>query len=457
MKLLDIISGQWAITGDVWQEIQALYFTHMRGEKIDIKGLEAKVGMPFHKARQAGYDVVDGKAILDVTDVLTPDLNLFSLLFGGTSTKQLISDAVAAMEDPSVNELIFRFNTPGGTVTGMFEALQALSQMKGQKPMIGIAEGMVASAGYLLATAMDRLYISSNTVQVGSIGVIWSHKDMSRALESAGIKVTDISSGGLKGIGSPYRPMTDVEKAIVQADVQEVAGMFFDAVSAARGISVDNITALQGGVLRGRKAIEAGLVDGVSTMDELLNGNKAVKSMTGGVRAGAKIKAKEGLSMMTKEEFMAAHPELYQAVVAEGKAGMDAAAAMARTEGVEAERARILGIDALNMPGHEKMIAEFKADGKTQPGEAAVKILAAEKSKGASHLQALIADAAAVVVPAANAPATGAEGAGAEAKGFEALVSEYVAEHKCSKAVAMSAVAKAHPAEHEAFIKKANA
>lgn len=92
------------------------------------------------------------------------------------------------------------------------------------------------------------------------------------------------------------------------------------------------------------------------------------------------------------------------------QADLDAAVAAARnegfvagrTEGAAAERARILGIEALAMPGHEKLIADMKADGATTPEQAAVKLIQAEKQAGAQRLGAVArVEATTSVVPAA--------------------------------------------------------
>lgn len=62
-----------------------------------------------------------------------------------------------------------------------------------------------------------------------------------------------------------------------------------------------------------------------------------------------------------------------------GVASVDLAAS--RVEGATAERARIAGIQSAALPGHEALIAECIADGNCSPGDAALKINAAERGK----------------------------------------------------------------------------
>lgn len=99
---------------------------------------------------------------------------------------------------------------------------------------------------------------------------------------------------------------------------------------------------------------------------------------------------------MNLEELRAAHPDLCAALVEEG-----------RTVGAAAERERILAVESQALPGHEALIAQFKADGVTTGPMAAVAILAAEKKVCADRAGTIGADAPKPVAHAA-APAEGA-------------------------------------------------
>ena len=47
MRLADLVEGYWAITPAMHDEIRSIYDAHMRGDKIDIKGVEARLGRPL--------------------------------------------------------------------------------------------------------------------------------------------------------------------------------------------------------------------------------------------------------------------------------------------------------------------------------------------------------------------------------------------------------------------------
>jgi hypothetical protein len=95
MRLADLVEGYWAITDGMYAEIQAIYEAHMRGEKIDIKGVEARLGRPLNNAR-AGYTVQDGVAIIQMSGVIGPKANLMMDISGGTSAQILRNEILAA-------------------------------------------------------------------------------------------------------------------------------------------------------------------------------------------------------------------------------------------------------------------------------------------------------------------------------------------------------------------------
>lgn len=146
----------------------------------------------------------------------------------------------------------------------------------------------------------------------------------------------------------------------------------------------------------GAEAVARGMADRVGTLEEVLAG-LAVK------QSGQAAYQPKGVSAMNLEELRAAHPDLCAALVEEG-----------RTVGATAERQRILAIEANTLPGHEALIAQFKADGATTPEMAAIAVLQAEREICAGRADKLVADAPKPVAHAA-APVEGAAAAAVDA------------------------------------------
>lgn len=92
---------------------------------------------------------------------------------------------------------------------------------------------------------------------------------------------------------------------------------------------------------------------------------------------------------MTLEELKTGNPDLYQAVLDEGKAA-----------GAQQELDRIASVKAQAIPGHEALIEKMAFDGKSTGADAAMAIVAAEKTMRDAARKALTDDAPPTVPPA---------------------------------------------------------
>jgi len=376
MKLLDVVTGPWAIQPEKLLEIQAIYATHLRGEKIDIEAVEKRLGRPLNNEPK-GYQIQDSVAIIPVQGVLGKKANLFTQVSGMASTEMIGNDFKAALNDPQVTGIVLSVDSPGGTVDGTQTLANLVASARGVKPVVTLASGAMCSAAYWIGASAAEAFISSGTDQVGSIGVVAGHKDISAAEAMQGVKTTEITAGQYKRVASQYAPLSEAGRANIQDTVDYLYSIFVTDVAKARGVSEEQVLQdmADGRVFIGQQAIDAGLVDGVSTLDGAI---ARVRQLAAGAAANNTTLKAEGENMDI-ESIRASHPEIVQAF---------------RAEGADAERARILGVEDVAMPGHEALIASLKADGKTTPGEAALQVLTAEKATLAKMNTSLVADAA---------------------------------------------------------------
>ncbi|MDY6879251.1 MAG: signal peptide peptidase SppA [Thermodesulfobacteriota bacterium] len=272
MKLMDIMAAPWMITRERLNEIRALYAAHLRGDKIDIKGITAKVDVATGKRDKQSYEIVNGAAVIPLKDVITKNLTFWTFFFGGTSTLETAKLFTMAMEDPAVESIILDVDSPGGTVDGTQDLANLIYGSRGEKPIVTWSDGMIASAAYYIASAADRIYISGGTQEIGSIGVVTSHVDYSKLDEMRGIKETEIYAGKYKRIASSTEPLSVEGREYLQDQVDYVYSIVVDDVSKYRGVSIDQTLAMADGkIFIGKQAITAGLVDGVATFDQLIN------------------------------------------------------------------------------------------------------------------------------------------------------------------------------------------
>jgi len=186
-------------------------------------------------------------------------------------------DFQAALDDRSVRQIVLDIDSPGGECSGMLELAEQITAARGRKPIWAIVDEQATSAAYLVASAADpgRVLIPS-TGTLGSIGVMAIHVDESARDQQEGRAFTTLTSGERKDDGNPHAPLDDEARRRLQAEVDRVAGLLFEAVARNRGVSADAIRRQQAALFHGRQAVEAGLADRLETpqagLEQILEG-----------------------------------------------------------------------------------------------------------------------------------------------------------------------------------------
>ncbi len=308
----------------------------------------------------------------------------------GTTYGQIIAGVEAAQKDPAVRGAVLAWDSPGGTVDGMQEAANDLYAIRqAGKPMESVACGQMCSAAEGVGSAAGTVWASSDTTDLGSIGVLAIHRDFSGMEEKWGVKTTLLTAGKYKGVG--WGPLSAEYKAILQEGLDHSYGVFKQTVARNRGISMDAVEAMaEGRVFRGQKAVQVGLASGIASVSNrvaALSKRSVVVPNRGPVAAAdPNNNTQQEKRRMTKEELLAQHPALAAAFREEGRAeGIQA--------GATAERERIQSVMSLRRPGHEALVDGLAFDGKSTAGEVAMAILKAEDEKRQSTASALRADA----------------------------------------------------------------
>lgn len=272
MKILDIMNRPWSILESKFQTMQDIYARHAAGERFDIEGLKAAIPVNGSDGSETNYTVQNGVAVICIEGVISKRMNLFSYFSGGISTQALQQSLADAEADATVHSIVTCIDSPGGEVDGTQVAANAIAASK--KPVIAFIDGLGASAAYWLASQADQIFIADDTTWVGSIGVVTAHTDRSKADEASGKKITEVTAGKYKRIASSHAPLSPEGHQTLQDQVDHVYSIFVDAVAAGRGMSVDQVIAdmADGRIFIGQQAIDAGLVDGISSLDAIIAG-----------------------------------------------------------------------------------------------------------------------------------------------------------------------------------------
>lgn len=217
--------------------------------------------------------LVGDVAVITMAGPIVYRCSWLSMLFGCASIEMMQQQFRSALADPAVRMIVFRCDSPGGNVEMVPEFAEELFAARGTKPVVAVADTVLCSAAYWLASQCDTIYASRSSM-LGCIGSYIEHEDISGMLEQLGVKITLIAHPAKKVDGHPYVPLSDTARANLQAYADEVGADFEAAVARGRGVPKARVVEWSelGAPVppRGKQAIALGLADKTATFDGLM-------------------------------------------------------------------------------------------------------------------------------------------------------------------------------------------
>lgn len=180
-----------------------------------------------------------------------------------------------AADDPMIEAIVLRVNSPGGTPAAAQEIIGDLEYAKSKKPVFVSMGDMGTSAAYYVSAHADRIYANPDTFTAG-VGVIWQFSDISRWMEKEGYNVSVVKSGSKKDMGSTSRPLSAEEQAYAEKIVDDSFENFISDVTSRRSILRADIE--DGRVIRGADAVKINVVDELGNLNDAIDGAKRMAS-----------------------------------------------------------------------------------------------------------------------------------------------------------------------------------
>jgi protease-4 len=199
------------------------------------------------------------------------------ILTGEGVYQMMGSSAVArwlrnARKDPSIEAVIFRVDSPGGSAVGSDVIWREVFLTKREKPIIVSMSDLAGSGGYWVAMSAHKIVAQPQT-WTGSIGVVWGKPNLKRLYEKLGVTAERLTFGDKADIFSTFREWTEEEKELIKDEMSWTYDQFLTKVAEGRKMSKEDVDKIgKGRVWTGSQAKELGLVDeigGLSTAIEL--------------------------------------------------------------------------------------------------------------------------------------------------------------------------------------------
>ena len=260
--------GTWLIDPRAGRMVQSGLAQRMRADNIG----EDVVARVWTAANRDVAKMPKAVAILPLTGIMEPRASDYTYYYGGTSTEAFGAMFDKVIGDPSIKAVVLDVFSPGGMVYGTPELARKIHNARGSKPIVAIANPMAASAALWVSTAADRVYVTPSG-DMGSHGAYSMHVDESKMLEDMGVKVTYTYAGAHKVEGNPYEPASESFLQNEQSDINDIMDAFTADLAKHRGKTAGYVRENfgQGRLLSAKKAVEAGMADGVATFEQVVS------------------------------------------------------------------------------------------------------------------------------------------------------------------------------------------
>ena len=173
--------------------------------------------------------------------------------------------------DSTVKAVVFRVNSPGGSVLASEKIKAGIELLKKEKPVVASYGNYAASGGYWISNDCDKIYSDATTL-TGSIGVFSMIPDISKTVKNlAHVNIVTVGSSKHADMYSMMRPLDQAELDYMQASVESIYDRFVNIVAEGRGLDPDFVDSIaQGRVWAGSDALKIGLVDEIGTLEDAI-------------------------------------------------------------------------------------------------------------------------------------------------------------------------------------------
>lgn len=181
----------------------------------------------------------------------------------GIASDRLVPQILELADDETIDGLILRVNSGGGSAFASEQIWEALQQFKKQtgKPFYVSMGDMAASGGYYISCGADKIYASPLTLtgSIGIFGIIPNIQPLLKDKLGVNIETVETNTGSFPTI---TQPMNEQQRQAMQSFVDRGYELFVKRCADGREMTVDQIKEIaEGRVWDGLSALDNGLVD----------------------------------------------------------------------------------------------------------------------------------------------------------------------------------------------------
>lgn len=211
------------------------------------------------------FAIENGVGVFAISGPIQKNEDFYTRYGYAVSSRQVAQTVGTLSAEASVKSILGYIDSPGGTVDGTAEAGNAIFDARTAKRTVAHVSGSATSAAQWFSAQFDATLVESSAL-MGSIGVRMTHLDVSKALSDRGVVVTNLTTGTFKDAGTPYKPLSESDRAYLMGLLNDSLDQFSQALMRGRGMSAEAVALLakDAALLTAQQAITAGLADEIS-------------------------------------------------------------------------------------------------------------------------------------------------------------------------------------------------
>ena len=195
------------------------------------------------------------------------------------------ADLRQAREDDSIKAIVFRVDSPGGSVVASDIIGREVQLAAKAKPVVVSMSDVAGSGGYWIAMSGTKIVADGDTL-TGSIGVLLGKLNISGLYELVGLSTDHLQTSDNATIYSEQQSFTPAQSQKIQSMMRAIYQDFCKGVASGRHMKAERVDQIgRGRVWTGAQGKEIGLVDEIGGLTRAI----ALARKLSGISEGAKV------------------------------------------------------------------------------------------------------------------------------------------------------------------------
>ncbi|PKN35977.1 MAG: signal peptide peptidase SppA [Deltaproteobacteria bacterium HGW-Deltaproteobacteria-19] len=195
--------------------------------------------------------------------------------------QEVVSQLRKAEKDKRIKAVLFKVNTPGGTITAsdiLYHEISGYRQRTSAKVVSAMMD-IATSGGYYLSLPAD-LIMAHPTTLTGSVGVIFVQPKAMGLMGKIGLGVDVQKFGKNKDMGSPFRESTAEEQKLLQATVDRLGDRFVSLVKKHRKLDAQALAEMSTArIFLAEEALKLGMIDRIGYLTDAVKETKKLAGL----------------------------------------------------------------------------------------------------------------------------------------------------------------------------------